>query len=139
MIIIPITDLVYRVNPTVFINCSLKELKKEVERVIGEPWTDFDIEEEEKINAYGMVFKVINEKKDSYTILWVKEFEWNIKYLAMLVHESRHLTDEILESRGVKLTDIEATAYYNEFIYSEILKGIKKFEDKKTKKKKKLK
>jgi hypothetical protein len=123
MIIIPIEDKVYRANPTALVNCSANELRECVERVIKEKWRDFNPEDRKNKLDYGAVYKIETEGK-TYNILWLREFNWTIHDLSHLVHEVRHLVDSVLGDRGIKLSDFEATAYYNEFIINEILTKI---------------
>ncbi len=128
MITIFIKDEIFRTNPSIFINCDAFELKKTVEKAIKEEWTDFDVEKEDKVNSLGAVWHIIDKKNNSYHILWIKKFDWTVPSLASLVHEVRHLTDELLTDRGVSLKDREATAYFNEFLFDKILTGISKHE-----------
>jgi len=110
----------YRALTLCFFNISKKDAIRRLNKYKDNK--EF-IENINKIKEMGEIFCYSGNKK--YMLYFGDFDDTNIEDMSELVHEIRHLVDFLLEninfSEKVEYTDLEPPAYYQEFLFKQIL------------------
>jgi hypothetical protein len=96
-----ITEPVYKSVVTIIVHCSCEELntwlaqyRHETEKPVEDAYQD----------CLGLAFSHKNKDGAQWWVIWVKEFNWTIQCMGVLVHELPHLTFMISSTPSFFLT-----------------------------------
>jgi len=115
-----VNDVIYHQSFDFLYDCDHKTFSKYLHKRHGKnkDWDDNN-------GAVGKYVRVSDKDGKEWMYLWMNKMTFKISDVGNLVHELKHLTDDVMEQVGIK-EDWEPSAYYMEYIFETIMNKIKK-------------
>lgn len=123
MQVIKFYDYIFPADIRVVLNCSPRQYSSYVNKCLGQDYAEPP--SKDGICEHYVLTEHPEKQADIY-FLWMRDFNRLIRDYALLVHETSHLSINILKDCGVEIeNNKEVLAYHQQFLFQTIISEAK--------------